>query len=818
MQQDRWRQVKTLFQAALDQPTADRETFLAGRCDDGAMRGEVMRLLRLHDGSADFLRPPVDPTDNTPQVGVDPLIDRRIDGFRILHRIGAGGMGAVYEAEQERPRRRAAVKVLRAGFATRAMLRRFEYESEILAKLHHPGIAHVYASGTFDLGDGPQPWFAMELVDGHTLHAYAREQRPSTLQKIELLLRICDAVQHAHQRGIVHRDLKPANILVVDEATKRRSDEATKGRNSGLRTQDSGLSGRDSALSTQHSALGAQPKILDFGVARVLDADVQATMHTAVGELVGTFNYMSPEQVSGDPNDVDARCDVYALGVIGYELLAGRLPHQRKSGAVAEVLRAIERDDPKRLGAIDPAFRGDLEIVFAKALEKDPADRYQSAAELAADLRRVLRDEPITARPPGAWYQFRKFARRNRAVVATVMAAFVLLTAAAAISTWQAVRARTAERLAAQRLEDAQRAQTRAETGEADARREAARSKYEADKATAINNFMTNDFVMNLLAAANAGEPGQRLPVAELVDQAAEKVGVMFAERPLDEAAVRNEVGTVYYNLSAFDKAAAQFRRSLELWEANLGPDHADTLKAVNNLGQSVANLGQADEAEALYRRGLEGRLRVLGENDPYTLVSMHNLAILLRDKSKLDEAEPLLRRTLELQRRLQGATHKNTLITMLNLGTLLIVRDKLDEGLAMHRTAYETSRDTLGKDHVTTLIAGTRLAATLRRAKKYEEAERLLIEVCASSERTLGPNHNDTIIARRTLALIYKDQGNRAAAAEQLRLALAGISAQSQPSEKLVNQIKKDLDAVTRPPPSTATAPTTAATRPRSQ
>lgn len=743
MSQDPWRQAKELFQAALDHPAEGREALVAERCADAAVRAEVMRLLRLHDDSDSFLQTPIEPSEPPATSGGDPLIGRQVGGFTILRRIGAGGMGAVYEAEQEKPRRRAAVKLLRPGFATPSLLRRLEYEAEILAKLQHPGIAHVYAAGTFDLGGGAQPWFAMELVDGAPLRDFARRELTTVPRKLELLIQICDAVQHAHQRGVVHRDLKPANILVVNQ---RRSGGRPPG---GTET--------------------TQPIILDFGVARVLDADVQTTMQTAVGELVGTLGYMSPEQLRGDPNDIDARCDLYALGVIGYELLARRLPHDRKGSSVGEYIRAIEQDEPKRLGQVNPALRGDLETIFAKALEKDPARRYQSAADLAADVRRFLRHEPVMARPATALYQLRKFARRNRAAVGGMLATMAALVVGIILYASEARQARI----------------------------EAARSQYEADKATAINNFMTNDFLMKLLAAANAGDAGQRLPVADLVDQASAQIGIMFADQPLAEAAVRNEVASIYYNLSAFEKAADHFRRALELWEANLGPDHPDTLKAVNNLGQSVAHLGRNEEAEALYRRAVDGRLRVLGEENRYTLASMNNLGNLLRWTGRLEEAESLLRRTLELQRRVHGETHKHTLITLANLGTLLATRGKGEEAVRLYRRAYEASRETLGEDHVSTLVMGSRLATGLHRVGRLDEAARLQEQVVESLAKTLGPGHRDTIVARQVLARILKSQGRREAAIKQLRLALDGCAERPEESGNLLHEIQKSLDGL---------------------
>ncbi|MBE7507649.1 MAG: serine/threonine protein kinase [Planctomycetia bacterium] len=752
---DLWRQAKDHFFAALDQPEATRESFVQAHCADPAVRAEVMRLLHLHAHSGEFLQTPIGTAAAAPTAG-DVLVGRQLGEFKILRRIGAGGMGVVYEAEQERPHRRVAVKLLRPGFATPSTLRRLEYEAEVLARLQHPGIAHVYAAGTFDLGDGAQPWFAMQLVEGKPLHAYAGDHLQTIPLQLEVLLEICDAVQHAHQRGVVHRDLKPSNILVSDQP---RIDETA-------------------AAARAH----CRPIILDFGVARVIDANLQTTMQTAVGELVGTLGYMSPEQLKGDPADIDARCDVYALGVLGFELLSGKLPHDRKGSSVGEYIRAIEQDDPQRLGIVNPALRGDLDTIFARALEKDPARRYQSAAELAADLRRFLRHEPVHARPATKFYQLRKFARRNRAVVAGTLTTVAALVTGIVMYGLEARQARSA----------------------------AAASQYEADKALAINNFITNDFLMKLLAAANADKSGHPLPVADLVDQASAQIAVMFADKPLAEAAVRNEVASIYYNLGNFAKAEDQFRQALNLWESKLGPDHADTLKAVNNLGQTVAQQGRSDEAEVLYRRALDGRLRLLGEEDHYTLTSMNNLGNLLGWTGRAEEGEAMLRRTLAIQTRVQGPNHKHTIIMTVNLATQLAGRNKPDEAVILYQKAYDASRETLGADHVTTLITGSRLATGLRAVGRLDEAEKLQVGIVAALARTLGSAHKDVIIARHVLARIYKSMDRPDDAGEQFRLALQGCAENPDVSTTLAADIKKEMNtlAASPPPPTAGNSP----------
>jgi WD40 repeat protein/predicted Ser/Thr protein kinase len=396
---DRSGRIWALFDQAADLPSAGQRALLDAACaDDPGLRAEVERLLandaRL--GAAEgfpFLKSPLRRTTaGSPAGAAPPLptgkppLPSHLGRYRPIRLLGEGGMGAVYEAEQDSPRRTVALKVVRPGLASPALLKRFRHESQILGRLHHPGIAQVHEAG---LADDGQPFFAMEFIRGQPLDEYARARSLTLPARLELLARVCDAVQHAHDRGVIHRDLKPANILV--EETGR-------------------------------------PKVLDFGVARATDADLLTGAGlTRTGQLLGTPNYMSPEQVTGDPAAIDHRADVYALGVILFELAAHRLPYRLENRPLAEAARLILEEDPPRLGSINPELRGDVETIAAKALEKDRARRYQSAAHLAADLRRWLAHEPILARPTSALYHLRKFARRHRGLVGGVLATGVAL-------------------------------------------------------------------------------------------------------------------------------------------------------------------------------------------------------------------------------------------------------------------------------------------------------------------------------------------------------------------------------------------------------
>jgi hypothetical protein len=334
----------------------------------------------------------------------------QIGPYKILGLLGSGGMGVVYLAEQEQTRRQVALKMMKPGTATPERLRRFEFEAQALGRLEHPGIARIYQAGTADAGQGPQPYFAMELIRGQPLNAYTEQKQFGVKERLRLMIQVCQAMQYAHHHGVIHRDLKPGNILV------------------------------DAA---------GQPRVLDFGVARVTDGDLAASsLQTDEGQLVGTLPYMSPEQAAADPRAIDWRSDVYTLGVICYELVSGRLPRELKGKGVIAAVRTLTEQEPARLSSVSKRFCGDLDTIVAKALDRDKEQRYQSAADLAADLECYLDDRPIKARPAGAVYHILKFARRHKAAAAVVLAVVLVLVGATVISTRYALSAGRAERTA----------------------------------------------------------------------------------------------------------------------------------------------------------------------------------------------------------------------------------------------------------------------------------------------------------------------------------------------------------------------------------
>jgi tetratricopeptide (TPR) repeat protein/predicted Ser/Thr protein kinase len=742
----RWAQLKEIFSAATERPPEEREAFLDHACPDASLREDVRKLMEAEGR----------PSLESPMAGIlaPPALPAAIGRYRIVRLLGEGGMGAVYEAEQDQPRRTVALKVVKAGLAGAALLRRFEHEAQALGRLHHPGIAQIYEAGAADSGSGPQPYFAMEFIQGASLLRYAKEHGLSTRQRLELMARVCEAVHHAHQRGIIHRDLKPGNILVEETG---------------------------------------QPKIVDFGVARVTDADAQATGHTDSGQILGTLAYMSPEQVLADPLELDTRSDVYALGVILYELLAGRLPYQ-VGGQLPQAVQTIREEDPARLSSIDRAYRGDIETIVAKALEKDKARRYASAAELGADIERYLKDEPIVARRSTATYQLRKFARRHSALAAGVAAALVMLIAGVVASTWEAARAWRAEqealrqrdrtaaaRQASQQERDRAVGAERAATQE---RNRAIVEKQHADTesaaAKAISDFLRDDVLAQANSAAQSGKPDPDLKVRTALDRAAARIAGRFDGQPLVEASIRQTIGQTYQELGVYPEAERQLGHALELRRRNLGEEHADTLDSMTALARVYRSEGKYATAVPLLEKAVETRRRVFGGSHRATLAALFELSLLYQSESKFPKGEPIAAAVLEARRRTLGPQHRDTVSSMASVGILYAEEGKFAQAEPLLEKALDAGRRLDGEEHPNTLDVANSLADLYIKEAKYQLAEPLLVHVLAARRRVLGDEHPQTVITMGTLAAVYYHTGRPA---ESLSL-----------SEKIVEIWKRTL------------------------
>ncbi len=642
-----------------------------------------------------------------------------IDRYHLLQKIGEGGMGEVWLAEQKEPvRRRVALKLIKAGMNSREVIARFESERQALALMDHPAIAKV-----LDAGSTPQgpPYFVMEYVAGVPITTYCDNHRLSTRERLELFMHVCEGVQHAHQKAIIHRDLKPSNILVTE------------------------VDG--------HPA----PKIIDFGVAKALSQKLTAdTMFTLVGALVGTPEYMSPEQALSSGEDIDTRTDVYSLGIIFYELLAGVRPIDLRKVAFEEFLRRLREDDPPKLStkfrAQDPAnstdlarkrhteppalvrqMRGDLDSIGLKALDKDRSRRYGSPSDFASDIARYLNDEPVLAVPPSVTYRARKFARRYRGSLVMACAFTLVLIVAAVISIRQSIRA-----------------------------------SREAASAQAVNDFLQNDMLAQASAANQAGpsaKPDPDLKVRTALDRAAQRIAGKFDRQPEVEAAIRDTIGETYMDLGLYPEARNQLERAIELHRRLLGAENPKTLKTMSRLGVTAYRQGKYPEAETLLSQTLETQRRVLGPDHPDTLASMNSLANVYDDEGKYAQAEALDSQTLEIRRRVLGPEHPDTLASMNNLAITYHEEGKYPRAEALDSLTLEIKRRVLGPEHPDTLTSMSNLATLYGDEGKYAQAEALDSQTLEIRRRALGPEHPDTLESMSNLANAYYDEGKYAQA-----------------------------------------------------
>jgi serine/threonine protein kinase/tetratricopeptide (TPR) repeat protein len=721
----------TVFTAALECVSAtDRDAYLERACaGDSALRVRVDALLRAHDRAGGFLgrgpgpAPTPEPTTAEPAAGT--LVAGR---YKLLERVGEGGMGEVWMAEQAEPvRRTVALKLIKPGMDTRAVVARFEAERQALALMDHPNIAKVLDGG---VTEGGRPFFVMELVKGVPITRYCDDKRLTVRDRLALFADVCRAVQHAHQKGVIHRDLKPSNVLVAP------------------------YDGRPVA------------KVIDFGVAKATGRKLtEATLFTGFGAVVGTPEYMSPEQAEVNNQDIDTRSDVYSLGVLLYELLTGTTPLTRrrvKEAALLEVLRLVREEEPPRpstrlsstaeLPAVaavrgtEPArlarlLRGELDWIVMKALEKDRARRYETATGLAADVDRYLADEPVLVCPPGAAYRLRKFARKHRAELTTAAAIAFLLVAGTAVSAWQAWRATRAERA----------------EGEKRAKEQAQKRLAQIEKG---NEIITAIFADLDIRAVKAGtEPLGAVLAGRLVKAGGELEGEAVGD-PLVVAGLQERLGRSLYTLGHARDAIPLFAKARAARLARLGADHPDTLSSTNSLAISYRDAGKPDLAVPLLEESLKVMTAKLGADHPDTLTLMNNLAMGYQEAGKLDLALPLLEEALRLKTARLGADHPDTLICMGNLGRVYRDSGRSDLALPLLEEVVKQFKAQRGPDHPLTLTGMNELAMTYRAAGKLDRAVPLCEELVTLRKARLGADHPDTLTSMVTLASAYRDAG----------------------------------------------------------
>jgi non-specific serine/threonine protein kinase/serine/threonine-protein kinase len=698
-------------------------------------------------------------TTGEPREPLPEPIQVTFDRYRLVTSLGEGGMGEVWLAEQVEPiRRRVALKIIKTGMDTREVVARFESERQALAMMDHPAIAKV-----FDAGKTPEgrPYFVMEYVDGVSITEHCDQHRLSTAERLELLAEVCDGVQHAHQKAVIHRDLKPSNILVTTVDGK------------------------------------AQPKVIDFGIAKAIGNPLSdRALLTEVGAVIGTPEYMSPEQADSTGQDIDTRTDVYSLGVILYQMLTSELPFSSKElrSSTNENLRRILRErepgrpsvrlstlggDAERVasergtdaGSLARQLAGDLDAITLKAMEKDRSRRYGTATELAQDIRRHLRHEPVLARPPSRAYRARKWLRRHR-VGASVSAGVGVLLLAFALTTTVQSRGTARER---------------------------DRANHEAAAAGRVSDFLTRMFNVSDPSEAR----GNSITAREILDRAAADLETGQGMDPGLRARMMDTIGGVYASLGLYPRAASLLEKALEIRRRTLGPDHPDTLRTAYKLGaaytrgaryaeadpllvdtvarservlgarhletltamNNLANLrlqqGRKKDAEGLYRKVLEGRRQLLGPEHLETITALNNLALILTDSGSDKEAEAMLREVVETRRRVLGPEHPDTLAAMNNLALALRNAGRAPEAEVIFRQTVEIRRRILGPEHPDTLGSVSNLANTLMDQQRVAEAEPLYRETLEIERRVLGPDHPHTFLAVMGLAGALSDQGH---------------------------------------------------------
>ncbi|NBC17655.1 MAG: tetratricopeptide repeat protein [Bacteroidetes bacterium] len=841
MTSDRWDRINDLLDEVLTRPPGERAAYLDAQApDDAALRQRVLDLAASYEAAQSFLEDslgayaaPLVEGDGGDGAS-DPLIGHRVGAYRLLRRLGRGGMGTVYLAarDDEEYEKTVAVKLIRRGLDTDDVLRRFLHERQILARLEHPGIARLLDGGATEDG---RPYFVMEYVDGAPLDStFCDARRLTTDARLRLFLDVCDAVQYAHQNLVVHRDLKPSNILVTPADGSSRQQ--------------------------------AQVKLLDFGIAAVLAEDeAEARTLTRAGLRVMTPEYAAPEQIRGEA--ATTATDVYALGVLLYQLLTSRPPYQLRDRSSREVERVILDTPPTRPSAIvtrsptadtdappeaisrhrqtSPAalrrtLRGDLDSIVLKALKKEPEQRYPSVRAFADDIRRYLDGHPVQARHDAHWYRLGKFVRRHRvgvtaaAVVAVLLVSYALTTRAQAE---QIARERDkAEEVTAFVLslfEAADPFETPTDSLSVDQLVE--RGVAQVDRSLRHQPVVQGQMLMTLSQVyQNLGRYDEAQPLAEralavrraalgdahpdvaaslddLADvacyrgryaasdslyEAAHALRVrLLGDDHLDVANTLHDWGLLRYYMDQQETAEAFLREAVAIRRQQLGDRHPDVAEGLHSLGATVAASGDLEAAEPLLREALAIRRETLGEH-PDLPANMTLLARLLQLQDRLDEAEALIREALAMQQRLLDADHPYVGATLLSLGVLLRDKGDLPEAASSLREALTITERRLGAQHPRTLHIQHELAQVLRDRGQHDAAERLFRSTLAMRRQVQGPAHPDVTSATLALADLLDARGDSTAAERLLRDAFGTFQRERGTDDEHTQRLARRLDA----------------------
>ncbi len=729
---------KEIFFEALDRHSPqERNLFLDGACGENSqLRAAVDALLVDHFQPDRFMNEPaLDSPSEMPLIAPAVLAAPMAERYHLLELIGEGGFGEVWMAEQREPvQRRVALKVLKPGMDTRQVVARFEAERQTLAIMDHPYIATIFDAGVTDAG---RPYFVMELVQGIRITDFCDQNRLPPAARLNLFLKVCQAVQHAHQKGVIHRDIKPSNILVA-----------------------------------LHDGVPV-PKVIDFGVAKATRGQLtEHSMLTQFQQFIGTPAYMSPEQATLSGLDIDTRSDIYALGVVLYELLTGKPPFDARSlisagyGEMQRIIREVEPPKPSsRLSTVAGEERSalakarhitpdkvaqfveaDLDWIVMKAIEKDRTRRYETANAFAEDIARYLHHEPVLAAAPSASYRFRKFARRNRATIGIVAGITLVLVAATIVSTWQAVRATRAREQSEKDRQGALAAQKR----EQDAR----------EDAEAVASFLTNMFQSSEPGSANGGRD---VKVADVLDRAVKALDSTLSEQPERLARLRTTLATTYEALGLFPEAIALQQLLQQYGQEKLGTKHPDTLLATVNLAALYIRTARTQEAIDMLEEALPILREVHGPEAPPTLSAQQILALAYHEAGSLDKALLIRQQMLELSRRVNGENHPDTLVAKLNLANSYCSAHRLDEALSIQKEVLALMLELHGLEHPRSIDAMINLAVShsdlATRDDDLEQLKKALTlgeEALALRRKILGEEHPATLNVILNLGTFY--------------------------------------------------------------
>jgi len=661
-------------------------------------------------------QPSVETEETTKRLRHSEDLSQSIPGFRLVQKLGEGGMGEVFEAEQLEPvRRKVALKLIKRGMESKEVLARFDSERQALALMSHPNIAQVYDAGTTNDG---RPYFVMEFVQGVPVTQYCDTNRLTTAERLGLFTQICDGVQHAHHKGVIHRDIKPSNVLVKIQDSK------------------------------------PVPKIIDFGIAKATSQRLtEQSVFTAMGEFIGTPEYMSPEQADLTGLDVDTRTDVYSLGVVLYEMLVGAQPFEgeelRRAG-FDEMRRRIREDEPlrpsTRLSGLgeqsthaaqkrrsEPAtlarqLRGDLDWITMKALEKDRTRRYDSPAELAADIGRHLADQPVLAGPPSTTYRMKKFVRRHTVGVATSALVVLALIFGIAVATLGMVRARTAERATAR----------------------------EAETARQVSDFLTGLFEVSDPSEAR----GNTITAREILDKGADEIRRELGGQPLVQARLMRTMGSVYNSLGLYETARELLEESLAIRRRHLGDEHPEVSASMSSLANLLQNLGEYEEARSLYERAIEIDERRFGPDSPDVAILRNNLASLLHGLGEYDGALALFRRALETKERIHGPDSPEAAATLNNMANVLHRLGDYEGATPLLERALKIKERAHGLDSLEVAQTLNNLAGCRQTLGDYERAVALCERAQVILEKVLGPEHPQVAVVLANQGEMWGDLG----------------------------------------------------------